>query len=71
MARNKGTAGEGIGQPGPWGENRYQKPGAPVDQTVQTPPGTVPGAQPDISTSVTRKDYGVEGDQGSPGGDAG
>jgi hypothetical protein len=67
----KGTAGEDIGRPGPWGENRYQKPGESIDKSVRTPAGTVPGERADISTPVTRKDYGTESDEGSPGGDAG
>jgi hypothetical protein len=71
MADNKGTAGEDIGRPGPWGENRYQKPGESIDKSVRTPAGTVPGERPDISTPVTRKDYGIGDDDKAPGGDAG
>ena len=70
MGNSEGTASEDIGRPGPWGEGRYQKPGQSVDESVRTPPGTVPNADKRTSTPVTRRDYGSSGTAG-PGGDAG
>jgi hypothetical protein len=74
----KETPDEDIGRPGPWGANRYQKPGDSVDQSVLTPPGTSPNSHDPASTPVTRKDYEFEDDESSgegssdpPGGDAG
>jgi hypothetical protein len=78
MTNRKGPADEDIGRPGPWGANRYQKPGGKVEQSVLTPPGTSPNPDPVVSTPVTRKDY--ESADGKtrqpaspepPGGDAG
>jgi hypothetical protein len=77
MEKNDGTSGEDIGRPGPWGEDRYQQPGKSVDQSVRSPPGSVPNADKRSSTPVTRLDYespetsesGQESE--SPGGDAG
>ena len=57
MGNSKGTTGEGIGRPEPWGEGRYQKAGQSVDESVRTPPGIVPNAYKRSSTPVTRKDY--------------
>jgi len=81
VAHDERTADEDIGRPGPWGEGRYQQRGQPPDQSVLTPPGTVPNADPPPkSTPVTRKDYEFPGEEalidkdGSlepPGGDAG
>ena len=76
MAENKDTTDEDIGRPGPWSEGRYQRRGDPLDQSVRTPPGTVPNPDTRISTPVTRKDYefpGQEdhGDADPPGGDGG
>ena len=77
MAKSKGTSGEDIGRPGPWGEGRYQEPGQPVDESVRTPPGTVPDADKRPSTPVTVNDYESPGtassndEPESPGGDAG
>ena len=56
MGNSEGTSGEDIGRPGPWGEGRYQKPGQPVNESVRTPPGTVPNADKRSSTPITRKD---------------
>ncbi len=79
MANSKHVSGEGIGRPEPWGEGRYQQPGQPVEETVHTPPGTVPNADKRVSTPVTRKDYespetastSSEEKTEPPGGDAG
>jgi hypothetical protein len=78
MGTSKGSTGEDIGRPGPWGEGRYQKPGQSVDESVRTPPGSVPNADERPSTPVTRKDYGSSetaspsrDDANLPGGDAG
>jgi hypothetical protein len=78
MKKSEGTAGEDIGRPGPWGEGRYQEPGQSVDESVRTPPGSVPDAEKRPSTPVTRRDYESsettsppKGDSESPGGDAG
>ena len=57
MAKSKGTNGEDIGRPGPWGEGRYQEPGQPVDESVRTPPGSVPNPDQRTSTPVTINDY--------------
>jgi hypothetical protein len=75
--KSEGTTGEDIGRPGPWGEGRYQKPGQSVDESVRTPPGSVPDADKRSSTPVTRRDYessgraSPKGDSDSSGGDAG
>jgi hypothetical protein len=80
MAKDKATTDEDIGRPGPWREGRYQKPGDPPDQSVQTPPGTSPNPDTTVSTPVTRKDYefpgekehtDTDGDTEPFGGDAG
>ena len=78
MGKSEGTTGEDIGRPGPWGEGRYQKPGQSVDESVRTPPGSVPNADKRPSTPVTRKDYESsetaspsKGKSELPGGDAG
>jgi hypothetical protein len=77
MEKNEGTSGEDIGRPEPWGEGRYQKPGQSVDDSVRTPPGSIPNADKRSSTPVTRHDYespetasAPEG-KSEPGGDAG
>jgi len=57
MGKSEGKTGEDIGRPGPWGESRYQKPGQSVDESVRTPPGSVPDADKRPSTTVTWKDY--------------
>ena len=57
MEKNEATSDEDIGRPGPWREGRYQKPGQSVDDTVRTPPGSVPNADKRSSTPVTRHDY--------------
>jgi hypothetical protein len=57
MEKSKGTTGEDIGRPGPWGEGRYQEPGQSVDESVRTPPGSVPNADKRRSTPVTQRDY--------------
>jgi hypothetical protein len=75
--KSEGTTGEDIGRPGPWGEGRYQKPGQSVDESVRTPPGSVPDADKRSSTPVTRRDYessgraSPKGDSDVSGGDAG
>jgi hypothetical protein len=78
MGNSEGTTGEDIGRPGPWGEGRYQRPAQSVDESVRTPPGSVPNADKRPSTPVTRKDYESSGtatpskDEAElPGGDAG
>jgi hypothetical protein len=74
MAKGEGSTNEDIGRPGPWKEGRYQRPGQPVDETVQTPPGTSPSPDAPMSTPVTRKDYEFPGERSKsepPGGDAG
>jgi hypothetical protein len=78
MGTSKGSTGEDIGRPGPWGEGRYQEPGQSVDESVRTPPGSVPNPDERPSTPVTRKDYGASettpqsrDDVDLPGGDAG
>ena len=57
MGKSEGTTGEDIGRPGPWGEGRYQEPGQSVDESVRTPPGSVPDADERPSPPVTRQDY--------------
>ena len=78
MGKSEGTTGEDIGRPEPWGEGRYQEPGQSVDESVRTPPGSVPNADKRSSTPVTRKDYESsetaspsKGKSELPGGDAG
>jgi hypothetical protein len=78
MGKSKGTTGEDIGRPGPWGEGRYQEPGQSVDASVRTPPGSVPDADKRPSTPVTLDDYESsetvspsEDKSELPGGDAG
>jgi hypothetical protein len=78
MGKSEGTSGEDIGRPGPWGEGRYQESGQSVDDSVRTPPGSVPDADSRPSTAVTRRDYespetasAPEDKSESPGGDAG
>jgi hypothetical protein len=78
MGNSGDTRGEDIGRPEPWGEDRYHKPGESVEESVLTPPGTVPNADKRPSTPVTRKDYESPemgspstDESGSPGGDAG
>lgn len=78
MGTSKGTKNEEIGRPGPWGEERYQKPGQSVDESVRTPPGEVPNADNRASTPVTRRDYEApdiappsKDESEPPGGDAG
>jgi hypothetical protein len=78
MGNSKGTVGEDIGRPGPWSEGRYQEPGQSVDESVRTPPGSVPDADKRPSTPVTRHDYessetasSSTDEPESPGGDAG
>jgi hypothetical protein len=78
MAKSEGKSGEDIGRPGPWGEGRYQEPGQPVDESVRTPPKTVPDADKRPSAPVTRRDYESsetptpsKGESDPPGGDAG
>jgi hypothetical protein len=77
MENSEGTTGEDIGRPGLWDEGRYQKPGQSVDESVRTPPGSVPNADKRSSTPVTRHDYESsktaspsKGNSESPGGDA-
>jgi hypothetical protein len=57
MAKSTGTTDEDIGRPGPWGEDRYQQRGQPVDKSVRTPPGQQPNADERGSTPVTQGDY--------------
>jgi hypothetical protein len=57
MGKSKGTTGEDIGRPELWGEGRYQKPGKSVDESVRSPPGSVPNTDKRSSTPVTRNDY--------------
>ena len=78
MTASKSTSGEDIGRPGPWGEGRYQQEGQPADQSVRTPAGEVPEADPRPSAPVTQKDYEQPGESArgkgkrdEPGGDAG
>ena len=78
MGKSEGTTGEDIGRPEPWGEGRYQKPGQSVDESVRTPPGSLPNADKRPSTPVTRKDYESsetaspsKGKSELPGGDTG
>jgi hypothetical protein len=78
MGKSEGTSGEDIGRPGPWGEGRYQEAGQSVDDSVRTPPGSVPDADKRPSTNVNRRDYespetvsAPEDKSESPGGDAG
>jgi len=78
MGTSKGSTGEDIGRPGPWGEGRYQEPGQSVDESVRTPPGSVPNADERQSSPVTRKDYDPsettspsKDNSDPPGGDAG
>jgi hypothetical protein len=78
MGKSEGPSGEDIGRPGPWGEGRYQEPGQSVDDSVRTPPGSVPDADKRPSTPVTRRDYESSetaspstGEAETPGGDAG
>jgi hypothetical protein len=78
MGTSKGTAGEDIGRPGPWGEGRYQEPGQSVDESVLPPPGSVADADKRTSTPVTRRDYespesapDPKDKSEPPGGDAG
>jgi hypothetical protein len=50
-----GSSDESIGRPAEWREGRYEKAGAPLDESVERRPGEVP---PDtMSTTVTEKDY--------------
>lgn len=74
----KGTSGEDIGRPGPWGEGRYQQPGESVDKSVRSPPGKAPASHTPVSTPVTQEDYKTRGETlerndkpASLGGDAG
>lgn len=75
--KSEGTCDEDIGRPGPWGEGRYQEPGHAVDDSVLTPPGSVPDADKRPSAPVTRHDYESHKTIASkeksdpPGGDAG
>jgi hypothetical protein len=57
VSESKGTSDEAIGRPKPWGEGRYQQPGKPVDDTVDTE--AKPEQQPEApkGVPVTRKDY--------------
>ena len=80
MKDPKGTTDEAIGRPGPVREGRYQQQGQPLDESVQSPPGSDPNPDRPVSKPVTRKDYefpgegadrGKSGDADSPGGDAG
>jgi hypothetical protein len=71
QAQAEATEGEAIGRPGPWGENRYERKGQPLDQSVLTPPRTSPNEDKPISTPVTRRDYGTPGGDTDAGGDAG
>ncbi len=78
MPKGNESPDEDIGRPGPWGTNRYHQPGSREDESVLTPPGTVPGAPGPRVTAVTRKDYewpdqapGKENNREAPGGDAG
>jgi hypothetical protein len=54
---SKGSSDEAIGRPKQWREGRYQQPGKPVEDTVET--GTETPAVPDGSNGVpvTREDY--------------
>jgi hypothetical protein len=58
----KGTDDEAIGRPGPWSETRYEKPGSPVDRTVDDP-ADKPEAKPPSAPSkpVTESDYTGKG----------
>jgi hypothetical protein len=38
LGNSEGTTGEDVGRPELWGEDRYQKPGQSVDESVRTPP---------------------------------
>jgi hypothetical protein len=76
MPRKKEASDGDIGRPGPWGSDRYQRPGDKPDESVLTPPGTAPDPDEVVSTPVTRKDYesaeeSAAGDPEPPGGDAG
>jgi hypothetical protein len=78
MGTSKSTSDEDIGRPGPWREGRYQEPGLSIEESVRTPPGSVPDADKRPSTPVTRRDYESSetaspstGESESPGGDAG
>jgi hypothetical protein len=59
MSDNNGSSDESIGRPEPWREGRYEQDGKSVKETVLTPPGSAPQANPPVSTPVTRKDYGA------------
>ena len=78
MENSEGRSDEAIGRPEPWGEGRYHKPRQSVDESVRTPPGSVPNADKRASTPVTRKDYETpetaspsKDKSELPGGDAG
>ena len=70
MKQPKGTTDEAIGRPGPVREGRYQQKGQPLEQSVQSPPGSVPDPDKPVSTPVTRKDYEFPGEEAAKSGDA-
>ena len=57
MSESKGTSDEAIGRPKEWREGRYQQPGKPVDETVDTEAKPEQKPESPVSTPVTRKDY--------------
>ena len=48
---------EAIGRPAEWGEGRYEKPGAPLEESVVRQPGEDFAPDATVSTPVTQKDY--------------
>ena len=60
-ADNTGSTDESIGRPGNWREGRYQRRGAPVDQSVNEPSQSAQSAPksppPEQQKPVTLRDY--------------
>jgi hypothetical protein len=57
VSKSKGTSDEGIGRPKEWREGRYQQPGKPVDDTVETGTETPDVPAGSNGVPVTKEDY--------------
>ena len=57
MEHDKGTTDGDIGRPDPWTEGRYEVPGQPIDQSVQTLFPAPHYPEGPVSTPVTQRDY--------------
>jgi hypothetical protein len=57
MSESKGSSDKAIGRPKEWREGRYQQPGKPVDDSVDTGSTTPKVPAGSNGVPVTREDY--------------